>query len=63
MNFWPKHNLMIFDTMMINVQIKQAIDLEYKKNQFDKDFSPRLINYKICQMNKISLDRYNKAKQ
>ena len=39
------------------------IDLGYGEGQSDKDVSPRPTKYEACQVNRISLDEYDKAKQ
>ncbi len=46
--------------MMMNVWTKWAIDLRRGKGQLDEDVSPRPTKYEARQMNRISLDEYDK---
>ena len=47
--------------MMINAQIKQAIDLSGGEGQPDKDVGPWLTMLEARQVNRISFDEYDKA--
>ena len=61
-NPWPKRNPIALDKIMINVRIKWAIDLERKESRPNEDVSSMPTKYEACQVNKISLDKYDKAK-
>ncbi len=62
-NLWPERNPMALDTMMMNVWTKWAIDLGREEGQPDEDVGPRLTKYEARQVNRISLDEYDKAEQ
>ncbi len=61
MNSWPKRNLMALDKMMMNVWMKWAIDLGRGGGQLDKNVGPRPTKYDACQVNRISLNEYDKV--
>lgn len=48
---------------MMNIWTKWVINLRHKKSQPDEDVGSSLTKYEVCQVNKISLDEYDKAKQ
>ncbi len=60
-NPWPQHNPMTLDRMMMNVWTKWAIDLGHRKGQPDEDVGLRPTKYSACQVNRISLDEYDKV--
>ncbi len=62
-NFQPERNPMALDRMMMNMWTKQAIDLGRGESQPDKDVGPRPTKYEAHQVNRISLDEYDKAEQ
>ncbi len=54
---------MTLDRMMMNVWTKWAIDLGRGEGQPDEDVGPRPTKYEARQVNRISLDEYDKAEQ
>ncbi len=62
-NFWPKRNPMALDRRMMNVWTKWAIDLGRGEGQPDEDIGPSSTKYEARQVNRISLDEYDKAEQ
>ncbi len=48
---------------MMNVWTKWAIDLERGEGQPDEDIGLRTTKYEAHQVNRISLDEYDKAQQ
>ncbi len=62
-NLWPERNPITLDRMMMNVWTKWAIDLERGEGQPDEDVGPRPTKYEARQVNRISLDEYDKAEQ
>ncbi len=62
-NLWPERKPMALDRIMMNVWTKWPIDLGRGEGQPDEDVGPRPIKYEACQVNRISLDEYNKAEQ
>lgn len=47
--------------MMINIQTKQMIDLRRKTDQLDEDVSLKPTRYEVHPIDKISLDKNDKA--
>ncbi len=62
-NLYPERNPMTLDRMIMNVWMKLTIDLRRGEGQSDKDVGPRPTKYEARQVNRISLDKYDKAKQ
>ncbi len=62
-NLWPERNPMALDRMMINIWTKWLIDLRREEGKPDEDISSRPTKYEACQVNKISLDEYDKVEQ
>ncbi len=62
-NPWPERNPMVLDRMMMNVWMKWAIDLGRGEGQLDEDVGPRPTKYEARQVNRISLDEYDKSEQ
>ncbi len=62
-NTWPERNPMALDRMMMNVWTKSAIDLGRGEGQPDEDVGLRPTKYEARQVNRISLDKYDKAEQ
>ncbi len=62
-NPWPERNPMALDRMMMNVWTKWVIDLGRGEGQPDEDIGPRPTKYEARQVNRISLDEYDKAEQ
>ena len=60
-NPWPEHNPMALNQMIMNVWTKWTIDFGRRKSQPDKNIGPETTKYKTCQVNKISLDKYDKT--
>ncbi len=61
-NSWPERNSMALDRMMINVWTIWVIDLGYGKGQSNEDVGSRPTKYKAYQVNRISLNEYDKTK-
>ncbi len=59
-NLWPERNPMALDRMMLNVWTKWGIDFRRGKGQSDEDIGLRPTKYEVCQVNRISLDKYDK---
>ncbi len=60
-NPWPERNSMALDRMMINVWTKWAIDLRRGEGQPDEDVGSRSTKYEARQVNRMSLDEYDKV--
>ncbi len=61
-NLWPKRNPIALDRMIMNMWMKWAIDPGRGEGQLDENIGPRPTKYKTRQVNRISLDEYDKAK-
>ncbi len=59
----PERNPMALDRMMMNMWTKWAIDLGRGKGQPDEDIGSRPTKYEARQVNRISLDEYDKTEQ